>query len=181
MGRVEATFALLIGTPLAFVGLAVVGDQAVYSAVPILFGPDAPPYAVPVLKWLSTGGPMPLQLMALLAAAVIAGVWDVLDLNGMLGKYRGGSNNLLPQNHPLGFVLLRIRRYVIVPVVAATWFITYDYLAGQYQPADRSHLVAAVVAFLFARRPLNFDHFQAIGATFQGLEAGCKGAAGRNP
>jgi hypothetical protein len=180
MGRVEATIALLVGTPLVFVGLAIAGDLTVSAAVPVLIGPNATPYEAPVLKWLKTGGPMPLQLMVLLAAAVLAGVWDVLDLNGMVGNYRGGSNNILPKNHPLGFVLLRVRRYVLVPVVAATWFIVYAYLAGQYQPADRSHMVAAIIAFLFARRPLNSSHFQAIADACRLMEAGCNGVAGRN-
>lgn len=180
MSRVEATIALLVGTPLLFFGLAVAGDKAVFSAVPMLFGPDASPYEAPVLKWLKTGGPMPLQLMVLLAAAGLAGVWDVLDLNGMVGNYRGGSNHILPKNHPLAFVFLRARRYVLVPIAAATWFIVYAYLAGEYQPADRSHMVAAIIAFLFARRPLNTTHFQAISDACRLMEAGCNGVAGRN-
>jgi hypothetical protein len=87
---------------------------------------------------------------------LLFGLLDVGDVNGAFSKYTWGMRNLRPRDNPGGFILVRARRYLLVPIVmAATVAVCYYTDIILFEATPRTHLWAALIAFLFSRRPIS--------------------------
>lgn len=147
-----ACLAFLIGFPLIFGAGECVSQYAEWR---LGFGRENP--FPSLLEGHFTKG-------ALVWAIVLAGcgIWDIIDMFGGFSDYRKGMRGFLPKHDPLGFVMMRARRYVLVFVVAAAAVVVCKIAptTREMPPFSRvglPHVWFGFVALAVARRPLNTE------------------------
>ena len=155
MKRFVACFFFLVGFPLLFAGGVFGCEYELWKLRPDLF----PTGYDPVTQLLS-GRIRPL--FAGVAFVLLGcGLYDIVDMFGGISDYREGMRGYLPKHDPMGFLVLRARRYVLAFVVAAAAFVYFYFSDSMKYARDgqsgggRPHFYLAGVALLLARRKLN--------------------------
>jgi hypothetical protein len=94
-------------------------------------------------------------LVAVTVLLLLFGIEDVRDVYGYRSDNREGVNGILPKHKPWGFVLLRLRRMMLIPVLSVAVYVLLYYPHPLIETPYRPHLLAAFFALLVSRRGLN--------------------------
>jgi hypothetical protein len=157
MGRkLLAAGVFLFGFP-SLLLLTLVGYEAIANHFTAqLVGEDK--FGTPTLNFLSGQGGLPVGVVAFAVAMFGLGVFDVAALFSDADAYRpGASDKILPRDHPIGYVFLRLRRYLLVPTLMALGYFFVFYLYHEPRPFVAPQFVTVPIALLVARRPLNWS------------------------
>lgn len=153
--KLIAAAVFLVGFPALCVLLLATYEAQATRYMVQLHGVEFP---TPTLNFLSGQGGLPVIVAGFVAAIFGFGIYDVALLfmdPSFSRSYRYDA--ILPNAHPTGYVFLRLRRYLLIPVfLAVSYFVVY-YMYREPKPEVAPHLIAFPVALAVSRRPLNWS------------------------
>lgn len=111
-------------------------------------------------------------------AALVCGILLIFDAVALFHRdpMRRGQVRQ-PADNPLGFATLRVRRYLLIPIVVG-WWVAYGNVTGERPPGDVK--VAFIVAAVLARRGDNHTYFHMFKMAAELLQSFSEGLTGQH-
>lgn len=109
--------------------------------------------------------------------AMVFGILLVLDIRALFQRRPGRRGQVeQPADNPMGYAILRVRRYVLVPVVVA-WWLAYSH--GLWPSSQGDATIPFIVAVAVSRRGENDTYASVFMYVAKLYAALCEGFSGR--